>query len=208
VYAAEHLIPGSRERVYETIDDAQARIDQWTSTRWFRARFGSRHVSVAARTSGGSTGSDWGRINLARGSTGRGWSHWNDWVLLHELAHVVQPSGTASHGREFAAIELALVTQFIGEDAGKALRAAFVEKRVKHRWAVKVKHPVASKSAQAERERKQRERDLAALITDERLRYAAKIIRAAAEVGKLGPSGRKPRQHALDTARLLEKGGT
>jgi hypothetical protein len=51
--------------------------------------------------------------------------------LLHELAHAVCPRDVAPHGREFAAIFLALVKRYMGDEAAAALRASYRTNRVK-----------------------------------------------------------------------------
>lgn len=53
--------------------------------------------------------------------------------MLHELAHAVIPRHAAWHGREFAAVFLALVRRFMGAEAATALRASFREHGVKAR---------------------------------------------------------------------------
>lgn len=64
---------------------------------------------------------------------------WCDWVLLHELAHVARftPNGIMrqdepSHSREWAGTFLALVREFMGENAAQALREQFRALRVRH----------------------------------------------------------------------------
>lgn len=52
-------------------------------------------------------------------------------VVLHELAHILQPSGTAAHGWEFCSIYLRLVRHFMGKEAHDKLKAEFKAGRVR-----------------------------------------------------------------------------
>lgn len=52
------------------------------------------------------------------------------WVTLHEIAHVIQTERPA-HGRQFARIYLDLVRRFIGPEAARELKRAYVQKHVK-----------------------------------------------------------------------------
>jgi putative metallohydrolase (TIGR04338 family) len=53
-------------------------------------------------------------------------------IVLHEMAHGVQPRDTAWHGPEFCQIYVALVYRFMGFDRGEELRKAFVAADIKH----------------------------------------------------------------------------
>lgn len=57
----------------------------------------------------------------------------NELFILHALAHTLHDEDTAWHGPEFARQYLRLVDRFVGEVAGKALRAEFAKQRVKAR---------------------------------------------------------------------------
>lgn len=57
-----------------------------------------------------------------------------EWTLLHELAHICTRAATidvAGHGREYAAIYVALVGAVLGQSWAKRLKAEFKAKRVK-----------------------------------------------------------------------------
>jgi hypothetical protein len=134
----------------------------------------------------------------------------NEWVMLHEIAHCLNPGvGRAAHGREFAGILVFLVDTVIGKDAGEALRREFRAANVD--WtSLSVPEPryeYVSPSAKARRTRElKRAATQRPLRSDER-RHAAEAIRRAVKSGLYGPSGSKPRIHALATARRLEAGG-
>jgi putative metallohydrolase (TIGR04338 family) len=53
--------------------------------------------------------------------------------ILHEVAHCVNESGEAAHGRTYCRLYLLLVRHFMGRDAERELRAAYRTHRVKHR---------------------------------------------------------------------------
>lgn len=54
-------------------------------------------------------------------------------LLVHELAHLLTPSGVASHGREFRRVYLTLVRYALGAESARALRAAFTAKGLTYR---------------------------------------------------------------------------
>jgi hypothetical protein len=198
VYAAEREAFGARQttQMWSSSADAQRILDGWMDTAWWKARFGVRPIEVISRTSGSSTGDHTHRIiNLAR-------IHWNPLVLAHEAAHVLQPSGTAGHGKEWAGIYLALLDRFVSSVDADKLRSAFVASRIPHRYAVKPSRPVETKAA---KQAQQRIRD-AAMLADllRRGPDAADIIRAHARAGRFGPAGSKSRRAAFDVARTLE----
>jgi hypothetical protein len=49
----------------------------------------------------------------------------NEWVMLHEIAHMLTPTAAAVHGPEFAGTYLFLVRTVLGADAGRALQGAY-----------------------------------------------------------------------------------
>jgi hypothetical protein len=111
------------EEEYEMVDDFLARIQE---SRWWQAQ-GYRLVKrnmlyKGTRWSRGGKG----KVHIARGA-------FNRWIVLHEVAHVLQPADTMWHGREFCAIYLKLVERWIGKAEADALRAAMVKHKVKHR---------------------------------------------------------------------------
>jgi putative metallohydrolase (TIGR04338 family) len=132
----------------------------------------------------------------------------NEWVMLHEIAHCLNSTG-ASHGREFAGILVFLVDTVIGKDAGEALRREFRARNVD--WtSLSVPEPryeYVSPSAKARRTRELRRAATQRPLRSDERRHAAEAIRRAVKSGLYGPSGSKPRTHALATARRLEAGG-
>jgi putative metallohydrolase (TIGR04338 family) len=57
-----------------------------------------------------------------------------DWIILHELAHGIQPAASAWHGPEFASIYTKLVARFMGDAAFRALTDSFREAGVRYLW--------------------------------------------------------------------------
>lgn len=92
-----------------------ARIER---SRWWTGRFGRTTLEVldgrGRRKAGGWSGWRPG-ITLPR------WSRTRP-IVLHEIAHAVQPPGTAAHGPEFCRLYLDLVGRWIGPEAAATLR--------------------------------------------------------------------------------------
>lgn len=199
VYRSE--APLHHGRNFTSVDEVQAFINDVTGARWFKSRWGSMSVPVIARTSGGSTGRYRGRINLAR-------DHWNELTALHELAHVLESSpDRAGHGAEWVACYLLLVKQVMGQATWQALRASFVANKVPVATGVKAlpkpgKYRVVPQAVEKAKKRALVTRPL----TEPERAQAARLIRRGVTQGLYGPSGSKPRTHALATARVLEKG--
>jgi len=55
-----------------------------------------------------------------------------DWVILHEVAHILQPTNTAWHGPEFCGVYLFLVREVMGADQAIKLEQAMHDGHV--RW--------------------------------------------------------------------------
>jgi putative metallohydrolase (TIGR04338 family) len=106
-----------------TIQETIAYVNRVQNSRWFINRFGRKTIRV--RDGRGTTiaRSYGGEINIPR------WAR-HPMVILHEMAHEANPYRPA-HGREYAKVFLALVTRFVGKEAGAELRELFRENRVK-----------------------------------------------------------------------------
>lgn len=188
------------ERV--TIQSCQAYVDDLLQQRWFQSRWGRRTIEVAWKAYGSATGHTSGKICLPP------WAR-TEQVILHEVAHTLVRSTVAAHGPEFAATLLVLAENRLGKDAAAALRKSYAEKKVKYRTGLASvpkagTRTVVTKSEREAKARREQEQREALLVTPERRRYAAEIIRAAVKAGVYGPSGSKPRAQALATARALD----
>ncbi len=134
VYDAENTVTHGADRLDE-VRDIEKFLKRITKSAWYKRRF-TRWATIEVK--------DGRRRRRACGSSSRGYINMPRWsrtrkIVLHEVAHVVQPSCTAWHGREFCKIYLALVKKWIGREAYDALKAAFKEHGVKYvTGAVKV----------------------------------------------------------------------
>lgn len=182
-----------------TTEACQEYVDEVCGARWFQSRWGKRRIPVTFKAWGDATGGHLGGGDISLPPWAR-----SEGTILHELAHCLTPHKYAPHGPEFAGILLTLVRYQVGAEAARQHRQRYREHRV--RWSMAAVpevdvRMVASKSAAQERAR------AAAAKPPNRadLEEAAAVIRRAARAGLLGAAERKPRQHAMDTARLLER---
>lgn len=199
VYEAEdkaHYLTYGRSLHTRTLDNdqVQARIDEIMAMRAIQSRWGQHKIRVRFTHGGGHASSPW---EIALGASSR-----NDWFILHEIAHCLTWGVGASHGKEYAGVYLFLVKTVLGETAYKNLLAQFRERRVtRTNSAIPAPtRPVVTKAVKAA---KRREADTRPVHARE-AREAASVIRRAVRNGLYGPSGCKPRAHALATARMLE----
>lgn len=135
VYDAERKVPASPIGT-GSMNEIVAFVEKVVGSAWWQRR--SRVRTVICKDGRG-------RVNAcAYGNTIKipRWGR-SKMVVLHELAHVLNDSGGAPHGREFAAAYLALVDRFGEPEAGKQLRAAYAEKRVRWRGAKLETHAIA-----------------------------------------------------------------
>jgi putative metallohydrolase (TIGR04338 family) len=203
LYDAEWSTLESRAGRFATLDEAQAFVNHVTASRFVRTRWGTRRITVARGRGAGGTSHGGGLITVGVGGQ-------TTHVLLHEITHELlrDMRGIASHGPEFAAAFLLLVTRFMGKDTGDALRASYREHGVAYRTGyAKLNqpgtYPVQSQAEQRERKRAASVRP----VLDGEAEHAAKILRRAIAAGMFGPAGRKPRIHAATVARTLENRG-
>lgn len=200
VYEAEdkaHWLTYGRSLHARTLanDEVQARIDEIMEMRAIQSRWGRHKIRVTFTHGGGHASSPW---EIALGASSR-----NDWYILHEIAHCLSWNKGASHGKEYVGVYLFLVKTVLGQTAYDNLLAQFRERRVRRsNSAVPAAgtHTVVTKAVKAA---KRREVDTRPVHPRE-AREAASVIRRAVRNGLYGPSGCKPRTHALATARMLE----
>lgn len=191
---------GKADRVM--ISAAQAYVDDLLAQRWFQSRWGQRRIEVGSKSYGRAVGYSGGPIFLPP------WAR-TEHTILHEVAHTLLTSRHAAHGPEFAATFLTLVEHRCGVEAAKALRESFAEHRVKYRKGLAVvpkagQRTVVTKTAALAAAKRQTKAEQTLLTGSTRRAQAAAVIRASVKAGHFGPSGSKPRTHALATARQLE----
>lgn len=138
VYAAENVAldnedaPIPMER-WTTVAEMQRYVDRLLASAWWRRRWPSITRITINDGAGYRSATAYGikgKIEMPR------WAR-KEWVMLHEIAHVVVDRtigqrAAAGHGREFCQVYLELVGHMMGDDARKALKAEFQEKKVKH----------------------------------------------------------------------------
>ncbi len=132
MYRAESFVKDPAFERLETIDEIQAWVNSLTQTRWWR----TYKLPSAKKSSHRVGGISYESIEVRDGRSRRSaagafgvikmpkWSR-TKLIILHEVAHAIttEPPG---HGRQFARIYLDLVTRFLGVDAGRQLKVAYV----------------------------------------------------------------------------------
>lgn len=197
LYKAERVLHTPPQ--FETVQQCQDFVNEVMASRWVAARWKNR-IEVRPGYGHRSATADptsqiiqlpvWARHHA---------------VILHEMAHCLNTGSRAYawHGPEFAGLFLSLVHHVMGADAATKLRESFKANRVRYnlkaipsspRFEVVPKTVIAAKA---------RQRATRPLTLEERHNLAA-LLRRAAKAGQLGPADRKPRIHALSTARLVE----
>lgn len=193
--ATRYLDGGSKTSAGSvSIPACQAYVDDLVEQRWFQSRWGRRRIPVGHKVWGNAT---WDGYDISLPP----WARSED-TILHEVAHALTPRKYAAHGPEFAGVLMTLVRHRVGAPAAQSLRESFRDKRV--RMNLKAvpdagSKTVVTKTAVAAKTRAAATKPPTAI----ELAQAADVIRRAAKNGAFGPSGRKPREHALATARML-----
>jgi len=134
LYAAERRV-WSKGREFADPAEIQRFVDGLRDTWWWRMWYPKiRRVEAYSRpvNSRGSVGS-WhpelgaGKIEMMR-------VHWNELVVLHELAHVLAAAryGSTSHDPAFARVYLELVALVMGPEAYTELYEAFGRDGIEH----------------------------------------------------------------------------
>jgi putative metallohydrolase (TIGR04338 family) len=201
-------------RYYPSVAAVQAYTDWVLSLAPVQRRWGKIHIT--ARSSGHSA-DVWRRaINLGLG-------YRNETSALHEIAHVlayISSPDAQWHGPEFAGVLAFLYKTVAGEEKAKEFKTRLRSNRAKintkgvpaptHAVVTqterKAKEVALKRHQRAEETRRavaQRANASKPLSHPERAQAAA-LIRRAVKAGTFGPSGSKPRAHALATARAIE----
>ncbi|MGW0174936.1 TIGR04338 family metallohydrolase [Rhodococcus sp. NPDC003322] len=124
------------ERRFASVESVQDYADRVLTLNWVRARWPRSAVPVTVRTRAGAKAAHYepGTATLAVPVVG-GRSRWalRELVVLHELAHHLEPDGAdlAPHGPEFVDRYLVLVEEILGGEAAFVLRTVFVENGVR-----------------------------------------------------------------------------
>ncbi|MFF0814266.1 TIGR04338 family metallohydrolase [Rhodococcus sp. NPDC003318] len=124
------------ERRFASVQSVQAYADRVLALNWVRARWprSAVPVTVRARAASGAAHYEPATSTLAvpLHTGGTAWAL-RELVVLHELAHHLEPDGadTAAHGPEFVARYLVLVDEIIGGEAAFVLRTTLAENGVR-----------------------------------------------------------------------------
>jgi hypothetical protein len=108
----------------------EARLRAITTSKWMRSNFKCCPLEVPVEYSDTMMGANASAWRIRTGTYSM-----TEWVLIHELAHVIHQRmvrwDTAGHGRQYAELYLKLVRRFMGADAYKRLRTSFRKHKVK-----------------------------------------------------------------------------
>lgn len=115
-----------------SLQSCQEYVDSITRTAWWRNRCRQTKVRV---THGARGGRAWASGTTIRTSP----ESRTEWVMLHELAHIMSPYHAAPHGPEFCANYVGLTRQFFGKEKADMLRHSLRKNRCKVRGAAKPK---------------------------------------------------------------------
>jgi len=133
LYKAERLFRRKFEgqfTVFNTLQEAQAYANDFLKSPWVALRFGAQKPVSVEEFSEYCTFCDSNQM-LRRIRLSPGWG-FNEIVLLHELAHILQPDSVGQpHGRFFARNLLEMIGHTLGPGAKRAFKKMYVDHRVK-----------------------------------------------------------------------------
>ena len=124
------------ERRFASVESVQDYADRVLALNWVRARWPRASVPVTVRARAGTTAAHYEpATNTLAVPTRGGESRWalRELVVLHELAHHLEPAGAglAPHGPEFVERYLILVDEIVGTEAAFVLRTTLAENGVR-----------------------------------------------------------------------------
>jgi len=133
LYHAEGQVAALNRDLLPTVPDIEAFVDEMLASHWLRTQFTPRVLEQVRIISGREN-----RSAYAAGST-ISMPHWarSKFIVIHEVAHVLcdryfGKDFIAGHGVEFASLQVAMVSQFLGQADGLELHQAFMRWGVKH----------------------------------------------------------------------------
>ena len=131
VYRAERVLDSFDNQRFECTKEIREFINKIVNETWFKVYF--RPIeTIDIRDGRGRLAAGGDRRKYGVFLTMPKWSR-KTWVILHELAHGLQPVASAAHGPEFCAIFVYLVKQAMGAKAAGALCESFRKHRVDFR---------------------------------------------------------------------------
>ncbi|GAA4476206.1 TIGR04338 family metallohydrolase [Rhodococcus olei] len=124
------------ERRFASVESVQDYADRVLALNWVRARWPRSAVPVTVRARAGAKAAHYEPATATLAvPVVCGQSRWalRELVVLHELAHHLEPDGAglAPHGPEFVDRYLVLVEEILGGEAAFVLRTVFVENGVR-----------------------------------------------------------------------------
>ncbi|MFI5714770.1 TIGR04338 family metallohydrolase [Nocardia sp. NPDC051750] len=130
IYGSRLTLPA--ERKFASVESVQEYCDRVLALNWVAAKWERAEAPIRARARAGTvaahyeSGSGVLAVPVHGSRPGRGGAPWalRELVLLHELAHHLEPSPptVAAHGPEFCARYVELVDGVLGPEAGFLLR--------------------------------------------------------------------------------------
>ncbi|MFD4266089.1 TIGR04338 family metallohydrolase [Rhodococcus sp. NPDC058481] len=124
------------ERRFASVESVQDYADRVLALNWVRARWDRARTRVAVRARAGAAAAHYeagtATIAVPLHTRGTAWAL-REFVVLHELAHHLEPAGQAlaPHGPEFVDRYLTLVGEIIGGEAAFVLRTTMLENGVR-----------------------------------------------------------------------------
>ncbi|MGN2635232.1 TIGR04338 family metallohydrolase [Nocardia takedensis] len=117
------------ERRFASVDSVQTYVDKVLALNWVRAGWERAAAPVRVRARAGNTAAHYepeGAVLAVPVHTGATAWALRELVVLHELAHHLEPTGStlAAHGPEFCARYVELVDGIIGAEAAFLLRTS------------------------------------------------------------------------------------
>ena len=133
LYHAEHQVSAFLRDTLPTVHDIEKFVDDMLACRSLRVHFGPRVLDQITVLNGRQN-----RTAYARDST-ISMPYWSrsKFVVIHEVCHVLcgrhyGRDSIAGHGLEFASLQVAMVSHFLGAQDGLDLHRAFTRFGVEH----------------------------------------------------------------------------
>lgn len=144
VYAAEREVFPLNTGPF-TLAKAQRYCDSLLGQKWVIKRWGKRQVKVidTCRTRGYAKTGWWGDSTISIPASGA-----SEYLLVHELAHVLNRCQSNGHRWDFCATELLLVKNRFGKDKADELRAAYRRHKVRY-TAPRTRKPLSPEQREA-----------------------------------------------------------
>lgn len=124
------------ERKFASIENVQSYVDAFLALSWVRETWPRAVIPVKVRIRAGDQAAHYERQSATMAVPGHvGGTAWamRELVILHELAHHLDPTGEPAHSAEFAGILLDVIGEIIGPEAALLMRVTMGDVGVKVR---------------------------------------------------------------------------